>query len=385
MIISALTRFSFSSNFNLKQLSFPGPVCNISFQITMDFMNTTYMAAASLLPQAMPKGSSSHAFVGPSMISLDPWSVFEKLWTGVVGYPAKDFQFTQGSTPMSTLKETLCAITLYYTIIFGGREIMRNREAFKLNTLFIIHNFYLTAISGGLLLLFAQQLIPTLWRNGLYDNICGASGWTQPLTVLYFLNYLTKYLELLDTVFLVLKKKPLTFLHTYHHGATALLCYTQLLGHTSVSWVPITLNLTVHVVMYWYYFQTARGVKVWWKQYITMLQISQFVLDLGKSESILGITSHANNHQASSTSRHGTTSQVSMHHNYPMSAHALVKSLLRSPAAPSSALTLSFSSDSTSIPTRRSPAASQAPPEHKKLSTAEAKLRCQLAQRQCRH
>jgi hypothetical protein len=33
--------------------------------------------------------------------------------------------------------------------------------------------------------------------------------------------------------------------------------------------------------MYWYYFQSARGVRIWRKKYITMLQIIQFVIHLG--------------------------------------------------------------------------------------------------------
>ncbi|KAM0474910.1 hypothetical protein ACHAPX_007431 [Trichoderma viride] len=210
------------------------------------------------------------------------WPLFNKAFEYVAGYPADGFEFVISKTPMSTLRDTSIFVAIYYLVIFGGRELMRNREPFKLKTLFLIHNFVLTAVSAIILALFIEQLFPTIVRRGVFYAICDSNGgWTQPLIVLYYMTYLSKYLELLDTVFLFLKKKPLTFLHCYHHGATAVLCYTQLIGSTSVQWVVISLNLFVHVVMYWYYFQSARGVRIWWKEWVTRLQIIQFVIDLG--------------------------------------------------------------------------------------------------------
>ncbi|MDA4132964.1 MAG: elongation of very long chain fatty acids protein [Thaumarchaeota archaeon] len=117
------------------------------------------------------------------------WPIFSKAFEAVIGYPAEDFRFVAGKTPMSTLKDTSIFIVVYYCIIFGGREWMRGREPFQLKSLFLVHNFYLTAISFILLVLFLEQLIPTVVRGGIFNAICHAEGgWTQPLVVLYYVR-----------------------------------------------------------------------------------------------------------------------------------------------------------------------------------------------------
>lgn len=115
------------------------------------------------------------------------WPIFDKVFELFVGYPAGDFRFEAGVTPMSTLKETGIFVVLYYMVILGGREIMRTKQGFVLKKLTIVHNFILTAVSAILLALFVEQILPTVVRKGIFFAICDhAGGWTQPLVVLYY-------------------------------------------------------------------------------------------------------------------------------------------------------------------------------------------------------
>jgi fatty acid elongase 3 len=122
------------------------------------------------------------------------WPIFERVFTPLMGYKPQDFRFTSGVTTLSTFRHTATALVLYYIVVFGGRELMRGRPALKLNGLFKIHNLFLTLISGSLLVLFLEQLIPTVVRHGVFYGICDRTGgWTNKLVILYYVCWPPKW------------------------------------------------------------------------------------------------------------------------------------------------------------------------------------------------
>ena len=139
------------------------------------------MDALKTLPTSAP--TLDHPFGFPL------WPLFEKLWLQFRSFPPQDFRFVPGTTPMSTFAETATGLATYYAVVFGGRQLMKNREPMKLGLLFKAHNLSLTVLSAGLLALFFEQLLGTVVRQGIFYAICDArGGWTDPLVTLYYVG-----------------------------------------------------------------------------------------------------------------------------------------------------------------------------------------------------
>jgi len=191
--------------------------------------------------------------------------------------------FSETTLPFSSSFEVFMMLVLYLSMIFAMNEWMRYRKSPSfINRFFTVHNYFLCGVSLLLFISLFSKIIPIVYKRGIIWTMCSAELVEDPtLQVLYYVNYLLKFYELIDTLFLVIKKRPLEFLHVYHHSATFVLCYTQIVGNVTVQWVPILLNLGVHVPMYYYYARVVSGEKkLWWKKSLTALQIGQFVLDM---------------------------------------------------------------------------------------------------------
>lgn len=89
--------------------------------------------------------------------------------------------------------------------------------------------------------------------------------------------YLTKYLEICDTVFLALRQKRLISLHLYHHAVMMIVVWTFQKSNVIILLWTVMVNSLIHTFMYYYYLMCDLKIPVWWKKYMTSAQITQLV------------------------------------------------------------------------------------------------------------
>lgn len=81
-------------------------------------------------------------------------------------------------TPLSTWSGVTTALASYLATIFGIQELMKGRSPQNLNTLFRVHNAFLSIGSLLLLILMMEEVLPILFTSGVYDTMCAESSWT---------------------------------------------------------------------------------------------------------------------------------------------------------------------------------------------------------------
>eukprot|EP01062_Namystynia_karyoxenos_P032540 TRINITY_DN24008_c0_g1_i1.p1 TRINITY_DN24008_c0_g1~~TRINITY_DN24008_c0_g1_i1.p1 ORF type:complete len:367 (+),score=125.31 TRINITY_DN24008_c0_g1_i1:79-1101(+) len=148
------------------------------------------------------------------------------------------------------------AVGVYLLLIYAGPRLMKHRAPFDQRLLLGAWNWALSLFSTYGALRTVPHLLYNLWNKSFWDTICvsphldwgvGATGlWVQ-------LFIYSKLPELLDTVFIVLHKKDLSFLHWYHHVTVLLYCWHSYVTEAGAGLWFIAMNYSVHAVMYAYF------------------------------------------------------------------------------------------------------------------------------------
>ncbi|XP_043919749.1 elongation of very long chain fatty acids protein 7 isoform X2 [Protopterus annectens] len=184
----------------------------------------------------------------------------------------------------SPLPQTIVIGAYLYFVVSLGPKLMENRKPFDLKQIMVVYNFGIVIFSVYM----AYEFLMSGWATG-YSYRCDLVDYSrspQALRMAWtcWLYYFSKFIELLDTIFFVLRKKnsQITFLHVLHH---TIMPWTWWFGVKfaagGLGTFHALINCGVHVFMYSYYGMSAMGPAyqkyLWWKKYMTSVQLIQFV------------------------------------------------------------------------------------------------------------
>eukprot|EP01103_Thecamoeba_quadrilineata_P000802 TRINITY_DN10704_c0_g1_i1.p1 TRINITY_DN10704_c0_g1~~TRINITY_DN10704_c0_g1_i1.p1 ORF type:complete len:255 (-),score=30.54 TRINITY_DN10704_c0_g1_i1:146-868(-) len=180
----------------------------------------------------------------------------------------------------------LVGLGVFYLVMIKALQYwMRNRPEFtNLRTFTVVHNILMTIASLIMFVGVAYELA-IVWSVHDWDPTL---AFCDPDNVLrtpgvdfwFYVFFLSKFVEYTDTVLLILKKKDVIFLHSYHHWVTPIIVWSAAFYPISSSWMGPLTNSFVHIIMYAYYTLCEYNLPRKYGTYVTMLQLTQFIINL---------------------------------------------------------------------------------------------------------
>ncbi|KAJ3269183.1 hypothetical protein HDV01_001694 [Terramyces sp. JEL0728] len=174
----------------------------------------------------------------------------------------------------------------YLAFCFFGSSMIA--KPFNLKFPLALWNLLLSVFSFAGFIFTFPALLMSIQSLGFKNSICldPKQGWAKGTTGLWVCLFIySKVPELVDTVFIVLRKKPLIFLHWYHHATVLLYCWHSYANNVGIGLYFVAMNYGVHAVMYFYYFMQAVGICP--KNFPAYLITAGQILQMVKKESII--------------------------------------------------------------------------------------------------
>mmetsp|Transcript_26412 Transcript_26412/g.37184 ORF Transcript_26412/g.37184 Transcript_26412/m.37184 type:complete len:280 (-) Transcript_26412:43-882(-) len=174
--------------------------------------------------------------------------------------------------PMMRLHDALLTSLAYLVFVIAGRYLSFLPKM-ELKFIRMIHNFFLTIINLYMVVEIFRQAYNTTLTGPITRGEAGVG-----LARILWVFYMSKIIEFFDTVIMILRKSynQISLLHVYHHVSVFLIWWFNMTYYPGgEAWPSAWLNSFVHVWMYSYYFISTFGINVFWKRYLTQLQISQ--------------------------------------------------------------------------------------------------------------
>jgi len=243
-----------------------------------DVVETVLEVLKTEVPNIVPIVENVASTMESAVLDSDPglwhpyWTLRDQRMDGML--------FMNSPWPVAAI-----CLSYYVLVRFIGPAFMKDRPAYDVKKFMLAYNFFQTFFSFWI---FSGTCY--FFLTGRYNWICESVDYSDSEDGVYAANltwwyFFSKFTDFFDTFFFILRLKfnQCSTLHVVHHGIMPFTTWwvARFVGGGQSLFAGF-LNMGIHTLMYFYYGMSALGPAVqkhlWWKKYLTSMQLVQFVL-----------------------------------------------------------------------------------------------------------